>query len=281
MNFYCSFINVLTKRHFQNTTKSWTIQLEQRAYFFSLWNLPYLKCLCLSPLKEASITLFFCRHTKLMAKVIFIAPVCHSVHGGCLPQCMLGYPPRSRHPLGADIPQLADTPPEQIYPPEQTHPPVADTPPRVDTTGTRHLPEQTPPGADSGIRSMSGRYASYWNCILVLLCFFAVIKWSSVILLQRCTLSSNTIQTTYGITVDWTNIYIWEKVRVLRKMTPNVVIHVSVQFWCLNWVFPPSFCTEFAEFSDNFFVQKVIWTCNLLCNWLVKCHHKNNKTLRD
>ena len=32
-------------------------------------------------------------------------PVCHSVHGGCLPQCMLGYtprqeqtPPGSRHP---------------------------------------------------------------------------------------------------------------------------------------------------------------------------------------
>ena len=29
--------------------------------------------------------------------------ICHSVHGGCLPQCMLGYhPSRSRHPPGAD-----------------------------------------------------------------------------------------------------------------------------------------------------------------------------------
>ena len=38
-------------------------------------------------------------------------PVCHSVHGGCLPQCMLGYhtrreltPPGSRNPPGADTP---------------------------------------------------------------------------------------------------------------------------------------------------------------------------------
>ena len=34
------------------------------------------------------------------AKVMFLHPsVSHSVHGGCLPQCMLGYtPPGSRHP---------------------------------------------------------------------------------------------------------------------------------------------------------------------------------------
>ena len=47
--------------------------------------------------------------------------VCDSVKRGGLPQCMLGYPPGSRHP---------------------------------------------PPGADSGIRSMSGRYASYWKAFL-------------------------------------------------------------------------------------------------------------------
>ena len=41
------------------------------------------------------------------AKVMFLhLSVSHSVHkgGGCLPQCMLGYTPRSRHPPGADTP---------------------------------------------------------------------------------------------------------------------------------------------------------------------------------
>ena len=46
--------------------------------------------------------------------------------------------------------------------------------PRADPTGSRHPPradtslKQTPPWeADSGIRSMSGRYASYWNAFLL------------------------------------------------------------------------------------------------------------------
>ena len=62
---------------------------------------------------------------------------------GYLPQCMLGY-----------------TPPEQTPPQEQT-PPWEQTPPGADTATPQ---EQTPPQeADSSIRWMSGRYASYWN----------------------------------------------------------------------------------------------------------------------
>ena len=57
-------------------------------------------------------------------------------------------PPGSRPPLGADPPR--SRPPRSIHPREQT-PPGADTPPLE---------------ADSGIRSMSGRYASYWNAFL-------------------------------------------------------------------------------------------------------------------
>ena len=57
-------------------------------------------------------------------------------------------PPWSRHPPGSDTPQQ-QTPPRSRHPPEQT--------PR----------EQTPPRkADSSIRSMSGRCASYWNAFL-------------------------------------------------------------------------------------------------------------------
>ena len=79
--------------------------------------------------------------------------------------------PQSRHTLGAD------TPWEQTPPRAET--PGADTPLRADTLleqttpRNRHPPgadtpqEQTPPWeADSGIRSMSGRYASYWNAFL-------------------------------------------------------------------------------------------------------------------
>ena len=112
-------------------------------------------------------------------------PVCHSVHRGGLPQCMLGYhPPRTRQtpPRDQTPPTKQTTPP----PPDQadTPPGTRQTPPRTRQTplpgtrqtppGTRQTPpwtRQTPPPreADSSIRSASGRYASYWNTFL--LCF--------------------------------------------------------------------------------------------------------------
>ena len=76
--------------------------------------------------------------TKLGQSNVFTG-VCDSVHGGGLPQCMLGYhPPRTRHtkphPPGADHhhPPGPDTPP----PPPRSRPP----PPGADP------PDQTPPG---------------------------------------------------------------------------------------------------------------------------------------
>ena len=56
-----------------------------------------------------------------VAKVMFLQ-ACVCPHGGCLPQCMLGYytpgadTPGSRHPPGAD------TPPEQTPPIPERHP---------------------------------------------------------------------------------------------------------------------------------------------------------------
>ena len=77
--------------------------------------------------------------------------------------------PQSRHPPGADTPQSRHSP-------RSRHPPgAADTPPPgVDPLGadtpleqTPHPPQQTPlPEADSGVRSTSGRYASYCNAFL-------------------------------------------------------------------------------------------------------------------
>ena len=57
----------------------------------------------------------------------------------------------------ADPPPGADTP--RVRPPRSRHTPREQTPP-----GTKY----TPPEADSGIRSTSGRYASYWNAFLCL-----------------------------------------------------------------------------------------------------------------
>ena len=112
-----------------------------------------------------------------------------SVHAGIPPPTRSRHP-QSRHPLGADTPR-ADTPlgadtPLSRQPPDQIPTtPRSDTPLEQTPSGSRHPPEQTPPGAntpmeqtppgadtpqkaDSSIRSMSGRYASYWNAFLLL-----------------------------------------------------------------------------------------------------------------
>ena len=83
----------------------------------------------------------FYRPQRSWAKVMFLqASVILSTGGVCLSACWDTTPPRSR-------------------PPQSRHPPGADThPPREQTTPPRE--------ADSGIRSTSGRYASYWNAFL-------------------------------------------------------------------------------------------------------------------
>ena len=73
--------------------------------------------------------------------------VCHSVYravggGGCLPQCMLGYPPGADTPL-EQAPQEQTPPWEQTAPREQM-PPPDQTPPRADTPQEQTPLEQTP-----------------------------------------------------------------------------------------------------------------------------------------
>ena len=120
----------------------------------------------------------FTGRNEVVNKVIFLHLFVILFTGRCLPQCMLGYhthtsppleptplPPQSRHPLGADTPLGPDTSRDQTpprAPPGSRHPLGADTP-----------PEETPSReADSGIGSMSGRYASYWNAFLYLFILF-------------------------------------------------------------------------------------------------------------
>ena len=114
----------------------------------------------------------FTGRNEVVAKVMFLLVSVILLTGGCLPQCMLGYQPlQSRHPLGADTPGSRH-PPKQTPPRADTHP-GADTPPRsrpsgADTPAQNRHPSRSrhPPGADSRIWSMSGRYASYWNAFL-------------------------------------------------------------------------------------------------------------------
>ena len=88
------------------------------------------------------------RPQRSWAKVMFLhASVCPQ--GGGSAQCMLGY----------HLPE-ADTPPKRQNSRRQTPPPEAD-PPEADT----------PPPRSS--RSMSSRYASYWNAFLFQLIFTA------------------------------------------------------------------------------------------------------------
>ena len=108
------------------------------------------------------------------------APVCHSVHRGGVSAGM-PHPLKSRHPRNRHPPR-ADTPQEQTRPEsrhtlllEQT-PPRADTPPEQTPPKSRHPPP--PRVADSSIRSMSGRYASYWNAFLFFIFLLITIVYS-------------------------------------------------------------------------------------------------------
>ena len=77
-----------------------------------------------------------------------------AVHRGGLPQCMLGYPPRTRYPQEQfTIPSQDQAPPWSRLLPQNRQPLGVYTP--------------HPPGSACWeIRSTSGRYSSYWNAIL-------------------------------------------------------------------------------------------------------------------
>ena len=95
--------------------------------------------------------------------------VCDSVYRG-------GSPGRENSPMGGRTPPGRETPQAGRTPPEQTPPradtPLEQTPPRSRPPQSRHPPRSRPPGSrlprevDCSIRSMRGRYASYWNAFL-------------------------------------------------------------------------------------------------------------------
>ena len=97
---------------------------------------------------------YFYRPQRSWAKVMFLqASVILSTGGVCLSAFWDASPPaRDQRPTPLP-PGIRDPPPDQ-----------ADPPPGPG----RHPPgPETPPEADASIRSMSGRYASYWNAFLL------------------------------------------------------------------------------------------------------------------
>ena len=103
-------------------------------------------------------------------------PVCHSVHGGVSASVHAGIP----HPPSEQTPQTR--PPEARYAPQTRYsPPPRDQVhhPRIFWGGFLKnkiffgfflgifFATPAPLQADSGIRSTSGRYASYWNAFLL------------------------------------------------------------------------------------------------------------------
>ena len=86
-------------------------------------------------------------------------PVCHSVHRGV----SRTPPPGRENPPGRETPPWQGEPPlsGRENPPWQGEPPLVGRPPRLGEPHPSH--KETPPPT---IRSMSGRYASYWNAFL-------------------------------------------------------------------------------------------------------------------
>ena len=119
-----------------------------------------------------------------------------SVHGGggglgCLPQCMLGYTLRSRHPRSRQPPWSrhppgADTPREQT--PHQIRPSLGvDTPPLgADPPGTKYTPRtkyplglSTPPPRDTAT-AVDGTHPTGMHSCFIYLFAFTVKKFTAM-----------------------------------------------------------------------------------------------------
>ena len=120
---------------------------------------------------------FITGRNEVVAKVIFLHLSAILFTGGvCLSACW-DTTTQSRHPSRADTPP-EQTPPWSRHPPGSRHTPPEQTP-LEQTPPWEQTPRSRPPPweADSGIRSMTGRYASYWNAFLFSCCFWKKIGW--------------------------------------------------------------------------------------------------------
>ena len=122
-------------------------------------------------IKRDGINRFLPAATKLGQGNVFTG-VCYSVHGGgvWLSACWDTPPPPGADTPGSKHPPWEQTPPRADTPHRSRHPPGADTPREQTPLDQVYHPGSgipPPPEADSGIRSTSGRYTSYWNAFLL------------------------------------------------------------------------------------------------------------------
>ena len=157
------------------------------------------------------------RPQRSWAKVMFLqASVILSTgegEGVCLSACWDARPPRE---AGIPHPPGADTPLDQVH-----YPPRPGTPP----PRTRHTPPRpgTPPReADASIRSMSGRYASYWNAFLLeLYLFFNELYWKLSILTSFPSWTKN-----YGLPTP--SVSVSGQYKVNGSVNPSVKRHLWI-----------------------------------------------------
>ena len=140
---------------------------------------------------------FFTGRNEVVAKVIFLHLSVILFTRWWSASLHAGIPPCQGDPL------LPRRPPAKETPLPRRPPPTKETPlPRRPPTKETPLPRRPPPGeADSGIRSMSGRYASYWNAFL----FFIVLSFYSSFLFFSIHISfiHSTIEVVYTVRIHF------------------------------------------------------------------------------
>ena len=144
-------------------------------------------------------SLHFYRPQQSWAKVIFLQASVILSMGGSLagrPPLWQGEPPSKETPRQGEPPWQGEPParrpPWQGEPPQQGEPPWQGDPPRQG--------EPPPPGRETplpAIRSMSGRYASYWNAFLYLNVFQLTTSVVTKIFTSVANLSSGPIITLF------------------------------------------------------------------------------------
>ena len=133
-----------------------------------------------------------------------------------------GGPPRRRPPK-KEAPPEGGTP--QRRPPEgdppRRRPPKKEAPPR-----RRHPPKRETPlkEADSGIRSMSGRYTSYWNAFLFLCSF-----WQKII-------PNNRLAPSWGWCPSWKSWMRHMHDINNTKLISTTISDISLAFNCYTFI---------------------------------------------
>ena len=114
----------------------------------------------MSPPPHIACSTLITAHKRSLRRLCFYTCLSFCPQGGgvCLSACWDTIPHRSRHPPGSRLPR-ADSPGADSPPSQSRHPPEADSPPRsIHPLGAVHAGRYGQKG---------GRYASYWNAILL------------------------------------------------------------------------------------------------------------------